>query len=329
MTDSMKAAYIQKAGAANSIIFGSLPQPELSSNQVLVKVNAVAVDQIDIYLRSGKYPIERSFPYILGHDMCGIVEKVGSEVTNFHPGQRVWTNSQGVKGRQGTFCEFVAIDDNLLYHLPAGIDEKQAVAILHSSATALHGLIRVGKLHWNETIFINGASGSVGSAVLQYSVLRGAKVIAAVGNDDKVQWCKQLGAQHVFNYNTVDAETEVARLAPGGIDFFWDTSRKPNLELAIKLMAPQGRIVLMSGSGNNASLSIGPFYQKELSLLGFTVNNAQPSELKGYADITNQALKEHKIIGRIAETLPLAEAAKAHQLVEDNKNLWGKIVLTL
>jgi len=328
MTETMKAAYINETGGANKIIFGSLPKPVIGNNQVLVRVKAVAVDHLDTYLRSGKYPIDATFPYILGEDMCGVVEKVGIEVTGFHPGQRVWSNTQGINGRQGISSEFAVIDDDLLYHLPEGVDEKQAVATFQSSATALMGLIRVGRLLRNETIFINGGAGGVGSAALQFSVLRGANVIATAGSDEKVKWCKELGAQHAFNYKTQDIEKEVKKIMPGGVDLFWDTSNEPNLEMAIKLMALRGRILLMAGS-SKANFSINAFYRKELSLLGFSLLHAQPIELRGYADIINQALKEKKLFARIAATMPLADVAKAHQMLEEKKDLWGKIVLTV
>lgn len=329
MAETMRAAYINGVGPADQIIIGTLPKPAIGQHQVLVRVRAVAVDRVDTYIRSGKYALASSFPYILGRDMCGVVEQVGKEVTNFKQGERVWSNTQGIDGRQGTFSEFAVVDENLLYHLPEGVDEKQAVATFHSAATALHGLIRVGKLLQDETIFINGAAGGVGSAVLQFALLRGAKAIASAGSDEKVEWLKGLGAEHVFNYKKQNIEEEVRKIQPKGIDVFWDTSGSPNLDTAVNLMAPYGRILLMAGSGSEATLPIGPFYNKELSLLGFTLFRARPEELRAYAEIINRALKDKKLTARIANTMPLSDAAKAHQMLENDSNLWGKIILTL
>jgi len=329
MANTMRAAYINAVGPASQIIIGTLPKPVIGRHQVLVRAKAVAVDHIDTYIRSGKYAAASFFPYILGRDMVGVVEQIGQEVTNFKPGERVWTNTQGIDGRQGTFSEFAVIDENLLYHLPEGVDEVQAVATFHSAATALHGLIRVGKLLRDETIYINGAAGGVGSAVLQFAILRGAKTIASAGSDEKVKWCKDLGADHAFNYKTQDVEKEILKIQPEGVDMIWNTSKEPNLEPAINLMAPHGRILLMSGSGSNATFPVGPFYNKELSLLGFSLNKARPEELRAYAEIINRALKDKKLTARIAATMPLSDTAKAHQMLESDSNLWGKIILTL
>lgn len=329
MTETMQAAYINEVGTAEKIIIGTLPKPSFGKNQVLVRVKAVTIDHVDTYIRSGKYQAAKSFPYILGRDLCGIVEEVGAEVMTFQPGERVWSNAQGIDGRQGSFSEYVVVDEDLLYHLPDGIDEKEAVATFHSAATALMGLIRIGKLLQNETIFISGAAGGVGSAVLQFARMRGARAIVTAGSDEKVKWCKEHGAVHAINYKTENIEAVMKELQPEGVNVFWDTSQNPNLEMAVNLMAPRGRIIVMAGSGGNATLPLGPFYNKECSLLGFTLNRAHPDELKAYSAIINRALQEKQLVARIAATMPLSDAAKAHQMQESDKNLWGKIVLTL
>ena len=107
----MRAAYILEPGPARSIRCGDLPKPVPDGSQVLVKVAAVAVNPIDTYIRGGAYPMALQSPFIVGRDMAGTVEAVGPAVGPFAPGDRVWCNNQGYHGRQGTFAEFVAIDD--------------------------------------------------------------------------------------------------------------------------------------------------------------------------------------------------------------------------
>lgn len=326
----MKVAYIENVGSTEVIKFGDLPKPTLDSNQVLVKVAAVAVNHIDTYIRAGIYPIDLDFPYIIGNDAVGIVEEVGPRVENFKKGDRVWTCNHGIQCRQGTFAEFIAVDQDLVYPLPATVDFKEAIAVIHSSITATAGIILAAKVRDSDTIFINGAAGNVGSAVIQLSKALGAKVIAAAGNDEKVEWCRKLGADYAFNYHTHSVEDEVLKQVPYGVDAYWETSRTPNLELAVKLMGDGGRIALMAGEKDyKAPLPITDFYRKELSLNGFTIKNLTPTDIGNFSLIINRCMEEKKLIGKIAMVLPLSDAAKGHKLLEETPDLWGKIVLTV
>jgi NADPH:quinone reductase len=125
----MKAAYIKELGPPETIIVGDMPEPVIDASQALVKVVAVAVDPINTYIRRGAFPMNLSFPFIIGRDMVGIVEMVGGDVRRFSAGDRVWCNNQGYHGRQRTFAEYLAIDERFLYPLPDGANEKEAVAV--------------------------------------------------------------------------------------------------------------------------------------------------------------------------------------------------------
>ncbi len=122
----MKAAYIERVGAPENIRFGDLPLPAIGPGDVLVRVGAVGVNPVDTYIRSGRLPADLPLPIIIGRDMAGVVEAAGPAVRRFRPGDRVWCNNQGYAGRQGTFAEYVAVSEGLLYPLPAGVDEQQA-----------------------------------------------------------------------------------------------------------------------------------------------------------------------------------------------------------
>jgi NADPH:quinone reductase-like Zn-dependent oxidoreductase len=161
----MRAAYIDAVGPPENIRFGELPTPAVGPSDVLVKTTAVCVDPVDSLIRSGQLPERMSFPFIVGRDMAGVVQAVGPSVTRFAPGDRVWCNNQGYDGRQGTFAEFLAVREDLLYPLPPGVEDKQAVAFVHSALTACIGL-QEAELRAGESVFINGGAGNVGSAVL-------------------------------------------------------------------------------------------------------------------------------------------------------------------
>ena len=150
---SMKAAYIDKVGPPENIQLGELPTPAVGPSDVLVKTTAVCVDPVDTLIRSAQLPENLAFPFIVGRDMAGVVQAIGPSVSRFAPGDRVWCNNQGYHGRQGTFAEFLAVHEDLLYPLPSGVDDKEAVAFVHSGLTACLGLQDAG-LQAGESVFI-------------------------------------------------------------------------------------------------------------------------------------------------------------------------------
>lgn len=329
----MKAAYINQLGSPEDIVYGDLPVPTIGDSQILVKVTAVAADPIDTYIRRGAYSTRMSFPFIIGRDMVGTAEEVGGKVRGFAPGARVWCNNQGYHGRQGTFAEYLAIDEEFLYALPDAADAKEAVAALHSATTASIGLLREAKLRRGEAIFINGGAGNVGSAVLQMAVNMGARAIVTASSDEDLAWCMSLGAERAVNYKTSDISKAVSEFAPGGIDVYWDTTTHPDFERAVPLLAHRGRIILMAGLDARPVFPVGGFYTKDCSMHGFAITNATAEELRNCSKAINELLAQGKLKSRINRVMRLSEAAAAHRLLEDVQRgvgkLSGKIVLTV
>jgi NADPH2:quinone reductase len=333
MASAMKAAYIENPGPADNIKYGDLPKPAPGASQALVKVAAVALDPVDTYIRSGAFPVALPLPFIVGRDMVGVVEEVGSDVHRFAPGARVWCNNQGYHGRQGTFAEYLTIEENLLYALPEGVDELQAVAVLHSATTASIGLLREAQLREGESVFVNGGAGNVGSAVVQIAANMGARVIVTAGSEADLEYCQRLGAGCAVNYKTDDVDKSIRDFAPDGIDVFWDTTTNPDFDRAVPLLAYRGRIILMAGLSARPPFPVGAFYTKDCSMRGFAITNATVDELQTCAESINHWLAKSKLKTRVARVMPLAEAASAHRLFEDSQRgsikLSGKIVLTV
>ncbi len=224
---AMKAAYIEAPGPPESIHFGDLPMPVAGPGKLLVKVTAVCVDPIDVYIRSGTFKIPLPSPFIIGRDLVGCVEQIGPGVTKFKVGDRVWCNNQGYDGRQGTFAEYAAVDERLLYPLPTGVDEHQAVGFVHSAFTACLGLERA-QPGAGQTLFVNGGAGNVGSALIQMAAGAGLRVAATAGNAESLDWCRSIGAEAVANYKTDDVDAVLKAFAPAGVDIYWDTSGQPD-----------------------------------------------------------------------------------------------------
>ena len=322
----MKAAYIRQTGPAAVIEYGELPLPEIGSNEVLVKTTAVCVDPVDTLIRSGQLPETLRFPFIIGRDMTGTVESVGSAVTRFAIGDRVWCNNQGYGGRQGTFAEYLSIAEDQLFTLPPGVNAQDAVAFVHSGLTACLGLSDAA-LKTGESIFINGGAGNVGAAVLQLAKARGARVFATAGDEAGLAWCRELGADRAVNFRTENIERALREFAPNGVDVYWDASGHQDFDRAIARVARRGRIIVMCGFGDRPAFPVGDFYVKRCSMHGFAITYASEEEVRQAAAEINQWFAQGRLKVRIDRVLPLADAAAAHQLVDSHAHLGGKIVL--
>jgi NADPH2:quinone reductase len=330
----MKAAYILETGTPDVIRVGELPRPEPARGQVLVKVEAVAVNPIDTYIRSGVVAMQLPKPFVIGCDLAGVVESVGDGVSGFEPGMRVWCSNQGLLGRQGTFAEYAAVDADWLHPLPKGVAARDAAAVALVAITAHLGLFRDAKLGSGETIAVIGGTGGVGSMVVQMAKLAGARVITTAGSDAKVEAARGLGADEVIGYHRESIGEGLQRCAPQGVDVFWETRREPDFDVAVAAMKERGRMILMAGRDARPPFPVGPFYVKECSLKGMVMFKATPLEVAESGRDINRWLAEGRLKANISHTLPLAEAAEAHRLQEAATlkgagNLAGKIVLTV
>jgi NADPH2:quinone reductase len=328
----MKAAYITEVGPPGNIRFGDLPAPTPAEGECLVRVGAVSVNPIDTYIRSGAVKMALPMPFIVGCDLAGTVERVGTGASKFRPGDRVWGSNQGLLGRQGTFAEFAAVGEQWLYPAPEGIADEQLAALALVSITAYLGLVREARLQRGETLFVTGGTGGVGSAVVQIARAVGCRVITTAGSEAKAETCRRLGADGVILYCTQSVGSELKKLAPEGVNVWWETLREPDFDLAVGALAPRGRMILMAGRDARPHFPVGPFYVKGCSLHGFAMFNSTPAEQQQAAVALNGWIASGAVRGNIDRVLPLSQASVAHQLQEENTiarsgALAGKLVL--
>ncbi len=331
----MKAAYINSTGPASNIEYGELQNPTPQPGQILVRMAAVAVNPIDTYVRAGLVKMELPLPYIIGCDIAGTVEQVGDGVTRFEIGDRVWGSNQGLFGRQGTFAELVTIDDHWLYRIPDNVSHKAAAAGALTGITAHLGLHLHGGLSEGETVFVNGGTGGVGSAVVQLAKAAGATVITTVGSDAKATIANDFGASVVINYKKENVTERLTSYVEqhGRIDLWFETLRTPDLDRTVPLMARRGRIILMAGRDARPEFPVGPFYVNDLRAIGFAMFNASPDEQQAAARELTRLLETGRFQPLIGQEFSLAHAAEAHALQEANTleaagSLTGKIILT-
>jgi NADPH2:quinone reductase len=328
----MKAAYINQTGPPEVIIYGDLPPPKPGPAQCLVRVGAVDVNPIDVYIRAGLIPAKLTFPYIIGRDLAGSVIDAGPKVSQFKPGDRVWVTGQGVADRQGTFAELGAVDEKWLHPTPDDVSDEEIVALSLVAITAHLGLIREAQLKPGEILFINGGSGGVGSSVIQIAKRLEARVITTAGTEEKVEQCRRMGADLALNYKTQDVDRAIKEFAPEGVNVWWETLREPNFDRTISLLAMRGRMIVMAGRDARPPFPVGPFYTKDCSVRGFAMFNSSAEEQHAAALDINAWAAEGKLKAPIDRVLPLSQAAEAHRLQEESTvkkagTLSGKIVL--
>ncbi len=325
---SMTAAYVSGPGPVDSIRIGEVPTPEPGPTDVLVRAVALAADHVDTFVRAGSYRTPMPSPFIIGRDLVGEVVEVGSSISGFEVGDMVWCNSLGHGGRQGSFADYSVVSAERLYHLPGGVDPDLAVSVAHTAATAHLALFREGGLRLGQTVLIVGAGGGVGGAAVQLAHAAGARVIATASARDE-QWCRDLGADVVLDYRDPHVAQQVRRAAPGGVDVHLDTSGRHDLDTAVALLARSGRIVILAGRDENPTVPIGALYTGDRSIRGFVISNAPATDLAVAARSINALLGRGLLRSRIALTLPLRDAARAHRLLEhpDDDLAPGRIVV--
>lgn len=321
----MLAAFVTELGPADAIRYGELPPPRLGASEVLVRVEAVTVDPVDAMIRSGRYSTPVPMPFIVGRDLVGTVIEPGSADLRFVAGERVWCNSLGHDGRQGSFAEYASVPAERLYRLPEGVDPELAVAVAHPGATAHLAWFVHGRLRAGESVYIGGAGGNVGTAALQMAVEAGARVIAGAQPADHPR-CLAAGAFAAVDYRDPSLAERLAELAPDGIDVLWDTSGHHDLAAHPSILAVGARILVTASVPAGVELPLRQLYTRDVSVIGFVLSRASAAQLADAAERINRLLADGRLTARITERLPLSATAEVHRRMEVGE-VDGRIIL--
>ena len=329
----MKAARFHSQGDADAVVYEETPNPDPQPSDVLVRVKAASLNPIDTYLRNGMAAVPGEMPFVTGRDFAGIVEAVGSSVTNLKVGDEVWGANQGLPGREGSIAELCRCPADLVYPKPSSVSFEEMAAVSLTGITAYLGLVTRGQVQSGDTVFVNGGTGGVGSLVVQMAKLLGAKVITTVGSDEKAKRAKELGADLVLNYKNDDIPAAIKTFADGqGIDVWYETQPPTSLDAIVESMKLNGRIIVMAGRKARPEFPNGPFYVKGLTLSGFAMFMESAERQAEAAAAINQWMANGELSVLIDRRFPFSKAAEAHRLQEENTlgkagTLTGKIVL--
>lgn len=323
----MKAVQVTNIGGPEVLRITETDIPQITENQLLIKVVATSVNFADIKARYGQYHNVGKPPFIPGLDVAGIIAKVGVNVKDFSVGQRVIAFP-----KDGSYAEYVAADKNLVFLLPDNVDFETAAACPIVSFTSYKLLADVARLKPGETVLIHAAAGGVGTTAIQLAKLLGAGcVIGTVGSELKVPVVREAGADYVICNDREDFVNEVNNITRGhGADVILDSIAGPIFERSLECLADYGRLVNFgNSSGIIGQINSNVLHSSCRSILGFslgTTRNKRPELLKETAHHILQYLTQGKLKMKIAKKYKIEEVQEAHSWVESRKST-GKVIL--
>ncbi len=321
----MRAIRISKTGGPEVLELVEIDKPEPTPGQILIRHEAVGINFIDTYLRSGLYPLK--LPAVLGGEAAGVVEAVGEGVTRFKVGDRVASAGVG-----GGYAAYSVVAAGRAVAIPDGVDSQTAAAALLKGMTVEFLLRSLHPLKSGEMILVHAAAGGVGQIMVQWAKAIGAVVIATVGSDAKAARVRDLGADHVILYRDQDVAAEVRRITDGkGVTVAYDSVGKDTFEGTLKSIARRGLFV----SFGNASGPPPPIEGRQLMLNGSlfftrpTMNDYQVTtgELDASAEALFDMIGSGKIKIEIGQTFPLADARLAHEALEGRATIGASLLI--
>lgn len=325
---TMKAIKIRKPGGPEVLELGELARPEPGPGEILVRVSAAGVNRPDTFQRMGLYPPPPGAPETPGLEVAGEVVATGPGVTRWKAGDRVCALVGG-----GGYAEFCPAHEAHALPVPKGLSEIEAAGLPETVFTVWTNVFERGALKPGETFLVHGGTSGIGTTAIQLALAFGARVIATAGSADKCATCVKLGAEAI-NYRDQDFVAEVMKLTDQrGVDVILDMVGGDYIQRNISSAAPDGRIVSIAFlRGPKAEVNFMPVMAKRLTLTGSTLrprSNEEKAALARAIEANVWPLIETGRVKPIIDTtFPLADAAKAHALMESSSHI-GKIVLTV
>jgi NADPH2:quinone reductase len=320
----MKAIVVESYGGPDVLALLEVEKPAPKANEALVKIEAAGVNFIDVYHRTGLYPMQ--LPFTPGSEAAGTVESVGADVSDINVGDRV-----AYAMAPGAYAEYAAVPVARLVKLSDGIDAQSAAAAMLQGMTAHYLVTSTYKLKAGDTALVHAAAGGVGLLLIQMAKRAGARVFGTVSTEEKAALAREAGADEVILYTEQDFEEEARRLTAGrGVEVVYDSVGKTTFMKSLGSLAPRGMLALFGQSSG----SVPPFDAALLAQKG-SLFLTRPS-LAHYSATRDELLwRAGEVLSwvsagdlklRIEKTFPLAEAAEAHRQLEGRKTT-GKVLL--
>lgn len=319
----MRAIRVAQVGGPEVLRPADVPLPEPAEGQVRLKVAAIGVNFIDVYVRTGQYPMD--VPFTPGTEAAGTVDAVGPGVTEVAEGDRV-----AYCMSPGAYAEHVVVPAQRVVPVPAEVDLRTAAAVLLQGLTAHYLAVSTFPLQPGHRALIHAGAGGAGLLLTQIAKLRGATVFTTVSTAEKETLSREAGADEVIRYTEADVAEEVGRLAPAGLDVVYDSVGRDTFDGSLRCLRPRGTLVLF-GQSSGAVPPIDPqrlnaggsLYLTRPNLGHYTIERG---ELLERAEELFGWVRDGAVKVRIGETYPLEEAATAHRRLEGRATT-GKVQL--
>jgi NADPH2:quinone reductase len=322
----MKAIRLHTFGAPEVMQLEEAPDPQPGPGQVVVRVQAVGVNPVETYIRSGIYP-KPPTPYTPGNDGAGVIEAIGPDVKGIAVGDRVYIAGS----LSGTYAEKSLCLATRVHSLPLQASYAQGAAINVPYGTAYHALFQRAHALPGERVLVHGATGGVGIAAVQLARAAGLTVIGTGGTERGRKLVLEQGAQHVLDHSGPGYLEQVLSLTEGrGVDIIVEMLANVNLGDDLNVLARGGRVAAIGnrGPGNQGTVTINPraAMSRDAAILGISLGNASERELVSMHAALVAGLASGALRPVIGQEFPLAEAAQAHHAVIESR-AYGKLVL--
>ena len=318
----MHAVVVSKTGGPESLEYVEVDRPQPKEGEVLVRLEAIGVNFIDVYQRTGLYPM--SLPFTPGSEGAGVIEEIGANVRDFKRGDRV-----AYAMVRGAYTEHQIVPADKLVAIPDGIDTRTAAAAMLQGMTAHYLVNSTFALKAEHTALIHAAAGGVGGILVQMAKQRGARVFGTASTS-KLDIVRGDGADEVIDYTKQDFESEVMRLTNNkGVDVVYDSVGKTTFDKSLESLKIRGLLALFGqSSGTVPAFEPSRLAKKGTFLTRPTLAHYMQTrdELLWRAGELFDAIKSGAVKIRIDRELPLKEAAEAHRLLEGRKTA-GKVLL--
>jgi len=322
----VKAIRAHAFGGPEVLELETVDDPVPGPGEVVVEIRAAGVNPADTYMRSGTYAIVPKLPYIPGGDAGGVIFAIGPDVTEHKLGDRVFVGMAMSFDLTGCYAEKVKRKVSEVLSLPDGVSFAQAATFGVSYPTAHYALFERGGAKAGETVFIHGASGSVGSSAIQLAKRAGLTVIGSASTSQGLKLVRTEGADYAVNHTEEGYMNEVRQRTHGqGPELILEMLANVNLAADMDLAAKYGRIIVI---GNRGEIRVNPrvAMMKELDIRGIALWNAPAAQLKAMMLDILAGVAEGSLRPVVGREMPLSEAAAAHVAVLEH-GVGGKIVL--
>jgi putative PIG3 family NAD(P)H quinone oxidoreductase len=322
----MRAITIREPGGPEVLEWTEVPDPEPGPGEVLVEVAASAVNRADLLQRQGHYPPPPGASEIIGLECSGTIAALGEGVEGWQVGDEVCALLAG-----GGYAERVVVPAVQLLPVPAEVELVTAAALPEVACTVWSNVVMIARLTEGELLLVHGGAGGIGTHAIQVGKALGATVAATAGSPERLERCRQLGADITINYREQDF-VEVLKKETGGADVILDNMGASYLDRNLDALAPNGRLAIIGmQGGTKTEFNLGRLMGKRASISGTTLR-ARPVAEKGeiVAAVRKNLwplVEDGSVQAVVGQVVPMAEAGSAHRALDEG-GVFGKVVLT-